>query len=347
VAKLFFLVSGENPTLPFSEVRSILEAEDVPYKVLGRLTQVLRVQANPDCVKSVKFRSSMARVCGIEIFNCKADYEEVLRNVKRTIVSSSIGDVESFAVRIRRVRESSVGIDGLALERRIGEVILDNIKGAKVNLRAPDQTFLGILTDDRFLFGVMKAEIKAGEFVKRGSQKRVFSHSAAMPAKLARCMVNLAQPKTGDIVLDPFCGTGSFLIEAGLIGCRVFGLDVKRYMVEGSLRNLAFHRIEPVGMAVGDARFLLLSAGCVDCIVTDPPYGISATTLRMETKDVFDRFFLTLSSFARKGRRICLAAPKSIKVKEIGERSGFKHLESHFIYIHRRLTREIAVFEQR
>lgn len=347
MAKLFFLVSGENPTLPFSEVGSILEAEGFPYRVLGRLTQVLRIEADAGCIRSVIFRSSMTRVCGMEIFNCKADWEEILRNVKRTVVSASIGDVESFAVRIRRVRRSSVGIDGLALERRIGEAILHNIKGAKVNLRAPDQTFFGILTDDRLLFGLLKAEIKAGEFVKRGTQKRVFSHSVAMPAKMARCMVNLAQPKMKDVVLDPFCGTGSFLIEAGLIGCRVLGLDVKRYMVEGSLRNLSFHQIEPVGMAVGDARFLPLASGSVDCVVTDPPYGISATTLGMETKDIFDRFLSALCGFVRKGRRICLAAPKGIRVKEIGERSGFKHLESHFIYIHRRLTREIAVFEQR
>jgi len=46
-----------------------------------------------------------------------------------------------------------------------------------------------------------------------------------------------------------------------------------------------------------------------------------------------------------KGRRICMASPKSIKIGKIGEELGLRHTESHFVYVHRSLTREIAVFE--
>jgi len=345
VARLFFLVSGENPTLPYSEVKSILEAEGFQYQLLEGLTQILRVHADPSCVKRVQSRSAMARVCGIEIDDCKADCEGIVTCVERADVASFIGEGESFAVRIRRVRGTSPEIDTLALEKRIGEVIFGQAEKAKVNLRAPEKIFFGILVEGRFLFGLKLAEIKAGEFVERGTRKRAFFHSATMPAKLARCMVNLAQPRVGDLILDPFCGTGSFLVEAGLIGCRVLGLDVMRRMVEGSLRNLSLHGIEPVGMAVTDARRIPLTRGSVDCVVTDPPYGISATTLRLDTRDVFEGCFSAVGDLVKKGRRLCLAAPKRIDVREIGERSGFKHLESHFIYIHRRLTREIAVFE--
>jgi len=345
VARLFFLVSGENPTLSYSEVKSILEAEGFQYDLLGGLTQILRVQADSECVERVQSRSAMTRVCGIEIINCKADCQGILARVERSDAASYLGEGESFAVRIRRVRGSSPKIDTLALERMIGEVIHRQAKKAKVNLRSPEKTFFGILAEDRFLFGLKMAEIKAGEFVERGTRKRAFFHSATMPAKMARCMVNLAQPKTGDLVLDPFCGTGSFLIEAGLIGCRLMGLDVMRSMVEGSLRNLSLHGLEPAGMIVADARHMPLAEASVDCVATDPPYGTSATTLGLDTRDVFEGFFSAIGDFLKKGRRICLAAPKRIHVNEIGERSGFKHLESHFIYIHRRLTREIAVFE--
>lgn len=40
-----------------------------------------------------------------------------------------------------------------------------------------------------------------------------------------------------------------------------------------------------------------------------------------------------------------MASPESIRIGEIGEELGFKHVESHYIYVHRSLTREIAVFE--
>ena len=48
----------------------------------------------------------------------------------------------------------------------------------------------------------------------------------------------------------------------------------------------------------------------------------------------------------RKGRRICMAAPKKLGIVHVGTSLGYKHLESHFVYVHRSLTREIAVFEK-
>lgn len=346
MARLFFLVSGESPTLPSSEVRSILEAEGFSYQVLEGLTHVLRFEADPECVKPVAFRSAMGRVCGIEVFNCRADSTEILENVERAEISSLLGDGETWAVRLRRVRGSSPEIDSLALEREIGEIIRRTVSGAEVDLESPQKTFFGILTDGRFLLGLKMAQVKPGKFLERGPRRKMFFHSAAMPAKLARCMVNLAQPRAGDLVLDPFCGTGSFLVEAGLMGFRVLGLDVKRFMVEGSLRNLSLFGIEPEGMGVADVRRAPLGETSVDSVVTDPPYGTSTTTLGLGTGGVLESFFGTISGILKKGRRVCLAAPKTIEVKEIGERSGFKHLESHFIYIHRSLTRDIAVFER-
>ena len=345
VARLFFLVSGESTTLPSSEVRSILEAEGFSYQVLEGLTHVLRFEADPNCVKPVAFRSAMARVCGIEIFDCKANPRDITENAERAEVASLMGDSDTFAVRVRRVRGSSPEIDSLALEREIGEIVRRNVAGARVDLEAPQKTFFGILTDGRFLLGLKMAQVKAGKFLERGPRRKRFFHSAAMPAKLARCMVNLAQPGTGDLVLDPFCGTGSFLVEAGLMGFRVLGLDIKRFMVEGSLRNLSLFGIEPEGIGVADVRRVPLKETSVDSVVTDPPYGTSTTTLGLGTGGVLESFFGTISDILRKGGRVSLAAPKTVKVKEIGERSGFKHLESHFIYIHRSLTRDIAVFE--
>ncbi len=157
-------------------------------------------------------------------------------------------------------------------------------------------------------------------------------------------MVNLAQPKVGELVLDPFCGTASMLIEAGLIGCRVMGFDVKRRMVEGSLQNLLCYRVKPEGMAVADARHLPVAN--VDCIVTDPPYGRSATTLGWSTKRIMRDFLLTVEDRIPRGKRLCTASPKSIGVGKMGKELGFKQVESHLVPVHRSLTREIAVFER-
>ena len=97
-------------------------------------------------------------------------------------------------------------------------------------------------------------------------------------------------------------------------------------------------------MIAADARRLPVKE--VDCIVTDPPYGRSATTLGLSTEQLVRDFLSTAQESVRKGHRICIASPKSIRIGEIGRELGFKHVESHLVYVHRGLTREIAVFER-
>jgi len=346
VARIFLLTSGENPTLPFSEVKSILEAEGYGYQVLGELPQVLRIESNLESVASIRSRSSMTRVCGLELFDCEAKLNEIIGNVEGVDMGQIVKEGESFAVRVKRPRRSALEIGRWKLEQKIGGAIFTKIRNLRVDLKTPQKTFVGILIGDRFIFGLRVAEIKPKSFVERGPRKRVFFHPTAMPAKLARCMVNLAQPKRGELVLDPFCGTGSFLVEAGLIGCRVLGFDADRRMIEGTMRNLCYYGVEPEGLALADARSMPAADSSIDSVVTDPPYGISATTLGARTADLVEGFLSNIIDKIKKGRRVCIAAPMNIGIGELGERLGFKHLESHFVYVHRRLTREIAVLRR-
>ncbi|RLG95523.1 hypothetical protein DRO37_01980 [Candidatus Bathyarchaeota archaeon] len=344
-ARLFFLVSGENPTLPFAEIKAILEAEGYEYEVLSKLAQVLILKSDQRCIGSVARRASLTRACGRLIAHCKASAREILNVIKNTQISSYISPNESFCVRIKRVRGSSPELDRLALERKIGKVILRSAEKVRVDLKRPKKTFLGVLSDGKFVFGLKEAEIRGGDFKRRGLPKTIYSHSAAMPPKLARCMINLARAKAGDIILDPFCGTGSLLVEANLIGCRVVGLDVKHRMIEGSTVNLSAYNVVAEGLIVADARKPPISPDRIDRVVTDPPYGISTTTLGMKTSDLFKKFLMAIRDPLKDDGYICLAAPKSINVNRIAEELDFKHEESHFIYVHRRLTREIAVFK--
>ncbi len=342
--RLFFLLSGEHPTLPFSELKSILETEGQSFTVLEELTQVLRVESTVESAKSVKFRSSMTRICCLELFSCEAVLPEILGNMRSADFEGFIEDGESFAVRVRRIRGATPRIVGVELERKLGKLVLDKAKRTRVNLSAPEKIFFGILTDHRFVFGLIIFEISPKPFVERRPRKRPFFHPTAMPAKLARCMVNLAQPKKHDLLVDPFCGTASMLVEAWLIGCHVAGFDVQPHMIRGSLKNLLHYGVKPEVIAIADARNLPVAK--VDCIVTDPPYGRSATTLGYGTQQMVEDFLSNIEDRLPKGRKICMASPKSIRIGDIGKELGFKHLESHFVFVHRSLTREIVVFER-
>ncbi len=344
MARLFFLLSGEHVTLPSSELKAILETEGHEYSVVGELRQVLRIKASIECVESIVRRAALTRVCCSELFCSKATTAEILRRSRSARFEEYLEKGKTFVVRARRIGESAPRVDSSKLEREIGAIALDRVEQARVRLTNPDATFLGIITEDSFILGCKLAEIQPKPFVERRPRKRPFFHPSAMPAKLARCMVNLAQPKVGDLVLDLFCGTASMLIEAGLIGCRVVGFDVQWRMVRGSLRNLRYYGVMPEGMLRADARCPPIRQ--VDSMVTDPPYGRSAKTLGRPVNAIVKDFLSTAADCVPRGRRVCVASPKDARIDGMVEGSGFKLVESHYVYVHRSLTREIAVLER-
>ena len=60
-----------------------------------------------------------------------------------------------------------------------------------------------------------------------------------LPPKLAQILVNLATgPQTSGLLLDPFCGTGTILQEALLMGYSVYGTDLSEKIVAYSQKNL-------------------------------------------------------------------------------------------------------------
>jgi tRNA (guanine10-N2)-dimethyltransferase len=89
---------------------------------------------------------------------------------------------------------------------------------------------------------------------------------------LARALANMAGARPGSTVLDPMCGTGGILLEAGLAGARVLGVDAQRKMVQGSRENLAAY-LDDWALSQGDAAALPLVDDAVDGVVFDTPYG--------------------------------------------------------------------------
>ena len=344
MAKLYFLLSGENETLPAAELKAILEAEGFRFKITEKLDQIVRLKAHLNSVKAVQRRSAYTRISALELLTCKAQEAAIMKAAGCIDFKSVLKEGETFAVRIRRVREYAEEISTIAFEEKLGKHILQNTSKTKVNLKNPDKTFLGVLTNDQLVFGVKLTEIEPKTFSERRPRKKPFFHPSAMPSKLARSMVNLTRAKKGELVLDPFCGTGSVLIEAALIGCRTLGLDAKRRMTRGCLRNLKHFHIESDGVVMADARRAPLTK--VDCLVTDPPYGRSATTMKSTTKLIVEEVLFSARTLLHEGQRICIASPKTLNIARIGVDLGYKHLESHFVYVHRTLTREIAVFEK-
>lgn len=95
--------------------------------------------------------------------------------------------------------------------------------------------------DDRFLMGRTMSIQNVDAWSERDYEKPFRDAKRGMlPPKLARIMLHLAQVREGEMVLDPFCGTGTVCIEASLLGAHTFGADADPDAVASAEQNLTW-----------------------------------------------------------------------------------------------------------
>lgn len=78
-------------------------------------------------------------------------------------------------------------------------------------------------------------------YVERDTQRPNLDLKVGLsPPRLAQIMINLAGRSQTGIVLDPFCGMGTILQEAMLMGNDVIGSDISKKMILASRENLDY-----------------------------------------------------------------------------------------------------------
>ena len=110
------------------------------------------------------------------------------------------------------------------------------------------------------------------------------------PRPVVRFMVQVMEPKLGETILDPACGTGGFLVEAyeylkqhcsaqdwKILQQSIFGGEPKSLPLMLAHMNLLLHGFEYPDIDDGNSlRFTIAEMGekdWVDVILTNPPFG--------------------------------------------------------------------------
>lgn len=339
---IFFRLSCEYPSLSLSEVRAIMEAERIPYKFKNSPPCIFRVLMPIDHVDIILKRSSMTLFGAKELVFCTADHENIIKSCKDVDWAFISG--RSFCVRVKRLLASSTNLSTKMLEIEIGRLINNSLGGsAYVNLENPDVTIIGVLSGGYFILGVLIGESSRRTFHSRWVGSRPFIHPSSLNPIISRLFVNLCRARRGSIFLDPFCGSGGFLIEAALIGCEVIGLDIDEKMIHGCKRNMNFFGFNNFHLMLGDARNLPFRF--VNYVATDPPYGRTASTKGTNLKYLLLDFLKDIRDLLSKDGYLCLAAPSNVGLSNLGLDVGFNLVESHLMRVHKSLVREICVFK--
>lgn len=268
------LISEEHPDIPMSELQAALRADGVDYEIASDGELVL---IDGDGIETVADRLAMTFEISEVLYRFRPENYQKLAT--QDITASA-----PFAVRKVAVDDTEAPGE---LEDNIGRII-DRNSDVEVELASPEEVFLIYLYRGEAYLSRLCAEVDRGAFEARQNQYRPFSAPVTLHPRMARAMVNLSEVERGGTVLDPFCGTGGILLEAGLIGCEVYGSDADEHMVEGARENLEAFGVE------GDIRHGEVSKieevfdRRFDAVVTDLPYGKSSSVEGDPVQDFLD-----------------------------------------------------------
>ncbi|SDF83151.1 Putative RNA methylase family UPF0020 [Limimonas halophila] len=107
----------------------------------------------------------------------------------------------------------------------------------------------------------------------RGRDKRRAEREGSLPPTIAAALAFQGKPKDRDVILDPVCGSGTLLAEAGAYApeAELYGMDTDRRAVKTARRNLA--HLANTSVEPGDARELDLPDGAVTLTLANLPFG--------------------------------------------------------------------------
>lgn len=311
------LLSGEGSTIPAAEAKALFLAYDpeTRFSLPEKRVMIAESKGEP---WPVARRVAYARRVGL-LLDDPADASRWLKGKK-------------FRLGAFRTTASKPAVDPENVLRAID---------SEVDLLNPDYE-LTVVDGERRYFALTIPNEMDQEWHIRRPRKRAFFHPTAIFPKLSRALVNLTRCREGQVLLDPFAGTGSVLLEADQAGMQPLASDQTSAMSRGALANMKKFDQSWLGVIRADAFSLPLTL--VDAIATDAPYGRASSTRGSKPTAVVQKALETFPALLRSGSRMVLMHAKDNPIQTTSE---LVVEEEHHLYVHKRLTRAITVLRRK
>ena len=310
----FFVLSKDNLELAIDEVIAIAKMYDRFSKVKV-ISNLVMIQSKTNW-SEISNRASFVKISG-----------QILRKMSGLFLDESnfeiLKNAKTFVCRIINLSSNQFNIP--ELENSMGDMI-SKFSHAKVKLENPDITVYLIFTNKENFFGFSKT-------VKQQVRpKKTKTYPNELDWKLTRAMINLIGIKQGETICDPFCGTGTTLLEAESMGIHAIGMDFDEKMFNIAKENLKENKFKSEIFNT-DFQEMLKITEKYDGIVTDLPYGLNSKITEKPEK-ILKRFISNLP----KRKKIAI-----MYKKEFGDNLKLKGLKKYQIYRHKSLTRTILI----
>jgi hypothetical protein len=149
---------------------------------------------------------------------------------------------------------------------------------------------------------------------------RVADISAASHPTIAAALARVAGVRADDVVWDPFCGSGSELVERALLGpcARAVGSDLDARALAAARQNVDAAGIT-AELVLGDA--LTLDLRGVSLVITNPPLG---RRIRGDAGALLERFVARLPGCLAPGGRLVWVTPAADRTERAARAVGLR-----------------------
>jgi len=186
--------------------------------------------------------------------------------------------------------------------------------------------FVVIQLGERYWVGVTSYIQDAEQFHTRSNERPVVSANISISSRLAKVLLNISGIKKGETVLDPFCGSGTILMEALLAGDDAIGVDRDPVRIGNAEQNLEWLKKtylipnRSYSLKVGDATQLenVIPGTHVDAVISEPiflpriefaPSLDKAKKLIRNSSRLYSDSLYSIAKVVKKGGRVVIVAP--------------------------------------
>ena len=334
----YLFILGNNATLSVLEILAKFQSEK--YSLINK--EVLKVDFNQkiDVQKVVKKIGGTIKI--VEIL--EEDYQDLLGSIEMILPEEFEGKYKFgfsfYGDEKKNFKETAMKIKSELKIRKISSrwitsknTNLSSVIVKKNKLIENGLDLVIVEENDKKYLGKTVAVQDFEELSFRDySRPARDSHSGMIPPKLAQMMLNIGlQGKTDQILLDPFCGSGTILMEASLMGVKkIMGTDFSEKAIQDSQINLEWvkekfktSQIKNLEIKVADAQNISnsIERESIDLIVTEPYLGPQRKTDDIEKskkylEELYSQSLKEFDKILKENGRIVMIWPILKKTKE-------------------------------
>jgi predicted RNA methylase len=165
-------------------------------------------------------------------------------------------------------------------------------------------------------------EVRLSDRSQRHRDYKVAHRPGSLRPSVAAALAWMSQPSDDDVVLDPFCGGGTVLIERAMIGryAMLYGSDRDTGALAAARANVG-PRHKPIELNSWDAAKIPLAAHSVSKIITNLPWGERFGSHR-DNRRLYPRWFAEMARILKPAGLAVVLTSESGLIANIAGRMG-------------------------